>query len=219
MQTLSIYSGVRNAHAGVLSERRPSKLKRAISWLLVFGGTFLFALGAYEFLTSVLNQAEVAEDWHPPCDKENSYTPIPLGDAFARLSIPRLDANMFVVEGTGKKQLRRGPGHLAGTALPGTAGNCVIAGHRDTHFRVLKDIRRGDDIVVENGLGRFVYRVTKVSIVPPKDTRSLMPTPGPTLNLVTCYPFYYVGPAPKRFVVRAELWQQTSNRPRVLDGG
>ena len=73
------------------------------------------------------------------------------GSAIAKLSIPRLDTQLFVVEGDDDAELRRGPGHLAGTAMPGTDGNCVIAGHRDTHFRVLKDIRKGDLIVLDTG--------------------------------------------------------------------
>jgi sortase A len=109
------------------------------------------------------------------------------------------------VEGDGEEELRRGPGHLAGSAFPGGPGNCIIAGHRDTHFRVLKNIRKGDDIVLETRNGQFLYRVKTTRIVTPDNTSALKPTSDPELNLITCYPFYYVGSAPKRFVVEAQL--------------
>jgi sortase A len=119
--------------------------------------------------------------------------------------IPRLDAQLYVVEGDGPSELRRGPGHLAGTALPGGDGNCVIAGHRDTHFRILKDIRQGDDILLQTKSGEYLYRVRSVRIVSPNYTEPLQETREPELNLITCYPFFYVGSAPKRFVVEARL--------------
>ena len=127
------------------------------------------------------------------------------GDTIAKLIIPRLDAQLYVVEGDGPRELRRGPGHLSGTALPGGDGNCVIAGHRDTHFRVLKDIRQGDDIVMQTKTGEYRYRVKSIRVVSPNYTEPLRPTQEPELNLITCYPFFYVGSAPKRFVVEARL--------------
>ena len=134
-----------------------------------------------------------------------SHSVIPAGEAFARLSIPRLHAVLYVVEGTDSADLRRGPGHLEGSALPGSTGNCVIAGHRDTHFRLLKNVRQGDRIEIETAAGAFIYRVSAISVVTPRNTASLQPTRAPVLNLVTCYPFYFAGPAPQRFVVHAAL--------------
>ena len=122
----------------------------------------------------------------------------------AQLTIPRLQGEWYVVEGTDNADLRLGPGHLPGTAFPGEKGNCVIAGHRDTQFRVLKDIRKGDEILLRTSIGETRYRVTGFEIVKPTDTRSLQDTPDARLNLITCYPFYYVGNAPKRFIVHAQ---------------
>jgi len=119
--------------------------------------------------------------------------------------IPRLETQLYVVEGVDQADLRRGPGHMPGTAMPGSNGNCVIAAHRDTHFRVLKDIQKGDDIVLETHDGEFLYRVIGTRIISPKNTAVIQPVSGRVLNLITCYPFYYVGHAPKRFVVQAEL--------------
>jgi sortase A len=121
------------------------------------------------------------------------------------LVIPRLHTELYVVEGDGASQLRRGPGHVAGTVMPGQDGNCIIAGHRDTHFRVLKDIRKGDEIVLQTRAGRYTYLVKATQVVSPSNTASLKPTHDAELHLITCYPFYYLGSAPKRFVVQAEL--------------
>ena len=95
--------------------------------------------------------------------------------------------------------------------MPGSRGNCVIAGHRDTHFRALKDIRNGDDILLQTDDGSFLYRVNSTSVVPPSDTRSLQPTRDAVLNLITCYPFYYAGAAPQRYVVEATLAGEVSS--------
>lgn len=167
------------------------------------GGYFLMA-GAHDLYDSSTAQADSAKVWDsgPPVITPADLKP---GDAFAKLSIPRLNATRFVVEGTGEAELRLGPGHMEGTAIPGEADNCIIAGHRDTHFRVLKDIKRGDDIVLETERGKFLYRVTMLSVVTPEETSVLAPSTQPILNLITCYPFYYIGSAPKRFIVRAEL--------------
>jgi sortase A len=190
-------------------------LKNVFSYVLIAGGSFLLFLGGREFLESRLGQDEAARDFAasplaPAPSGHSSSAPAPVemprpGEAFARLLIPRLNTELYVMEGDDARTLRRGPGHLTGTALPGSSGNCVIAGHRDTHFRVLKDIRRGDEIVLETRQGEYRYRVERTSVVSPRDTSALQPTPAAELNLITCYPFYYVGNAPKRFVVEAQL--------------
>jgi sortase A len=121
----------------------------------------------------------------------------------ALLRIPRLGLEAPVLEGTDEWTLDRGLGHIEGTARPGEPGNVGIAGHRDGFFRPLKDIRDGD--LVELALPGSVrrYRVERLSIVRPDAVQVLRPTPAPSLTLVTCYPFYFVGPAPERFIVRA----------------
>ena len=101
--------------------------------------------------------------------------------------------------------LRLGTGHIEGTPLPGDAGNSGIAGHRDTFFRGLKDIRKNDEIQFQTATGLFRYAVDWVKVVAPDDLSVLAPSTESSLTLVTCYPFYFVGPAPKRFVVRAHM--------------
>ena len=110
---------------------------------------------------------------------------------------------MMVLEGTGTKTLRVAAGHIPGTALPGAAGNVGIAAHRDTFFGPLRHVRPKDTIVLTTPYGRFRYIVDAIEIVDPTDVRVLHRTSNPELTLVTCYPFSYVGSAPKRFVVHA----------------
>ncbi len=104
---------------------------------------------------------------------------------------------------TSHRSLNRGAGLIAGTARPETAGNVGIAAHRDGFFRVLKDVAVGDRLEIEGLSGTRVYRVDALSIVRPEDTRPLRQTDHAVVTLVTCYPFYYVGSAPRRYIVRA----------------
>jgi sortase A len=125
------------------------------------------------------------------------------GDLVGRLEVPRLDLSVMVMEGTDSRTLRLGAGRIPGTALPWTTGNMGIAAHRDTFFRPLKDIKTNDTITFTTVDGSETYRVTSTKIVMPTDTHVLKPTKADTLTLVTCYPFYYIGSAPKRFIVQA----------------
>jgi LPXTG-site transpeptidase (sortase) family protein len=108
-----------------------------------------------------------------------------------------------ILEGTDEKTLKRGPGHIESTAFPGQAGNIGIAAHRDIHFRALKDIRAGDEIRVITPRQTDSYLVESTRIVGPDEVEVLDPDFGPGLTLVTCFPFYYIGNAPRRFIVRA----------------
>jgi len=123
----------------------------------------------------------------------------------AILSVPRVGLEVPVLEGVDDLTMNRGAGHVPGTALPGQPGNVAIAGHRDGFFRVLKDVVPGDEIDVQRTGTTDRYVVRDLSIVSPSDTSALRNTAGSTLTLVTCYPFRYVGSAPQRYVVRAEL--------------
>ena len=186
------------------------------SWVLFLTGAYFILSGGLDYYSAHKSQTEAAAFWKdtPADSAPTSTTIIPeppttnldRGGPVARLRIPRLQADLYVIEGTGQRELHKAPGHMEGTSFPGEPGNCVIAGHRDTHFRVLQNIRKGEEIVLENTQGRqFRYRVTQLSVVSPNNTKCLQDTKEPVLNLVTCYPFHYVGSAPKRFVVHAEL--------------
>ncbi len=121
-----------------------------------------------------------------------------------RIEIPRLGLSAVVFEGTGKDTLRRAIGHISSTPLPGEPGNSGLAGHRDSFFRPLKDIRRNDLIQVTTLRGAYRYRVVSTRVVAPTEVSVLNPSENEVLTLVTCYPFYFVGAAPSRFIVRAE---------------
>ena len=101
--------------------------------------------------------------------------------------------------------LRRAVGHVPGTVFPGDMGNAALAAHRDTFFRNLGSVAKGDEIIVNTRHGTFHYVVRSTEIVRPNAVRVLRPTPSPELTLITCYPFYYIGPSPKRFIVHAIL--------------
>jgi sortase A len=109
----------------------------------------------------------------------------------------------MVAEGDSARVLRRAVGHVPGTALPGQRGNMVLAGHRDTFFRGLGSVGKDDLIELETVRGTYRYRVQSTRVVGPDDTWVLAPSQGQTLTLVTCYPFHFIGPAPKRFIIRA----------------
>lgn len=127
------------------------------------------------------------------------------GSTIGRLEIPAAGLSVMVLEGTDAWTLNQGVGHIEGTALPGRTGNTGIAGHRDAFFRGLKKVSKRDRVVLTTRSGRYEYRIADIRIVAPEDTEVLAPSRKPTLTLVTCYPFDYVGQAPKRFVVHAKL--------------
>lgn len=130
------------------------------------------------------------------------------GSMLAVLRIPSTAIEVPVFDSTASTALNRGSGHVSDTALPGENGNIAIAGHRDGFFRGLKDIEVGAEIEVTTLHGSRTFRVIELRIVDPLDVSVLEPTGQTVLTLITCYPFYYVGPAPERFIVRAVLPEQ-----------
>ena len=140
---------------------------------------------------------------------------IPLGALVGRLEVPRLGLKVMVKEGTDEDILARAVGHLPSSPVPGVPGNVAVAGHRDTFFRPLKDLRLHDRILFTTWQGRtFEYEVESEKIVRPTDVSVLQASAEPTLTLVTCYPFYYVGSAPKRFIARA---RQVASEPPPME--
>ena len=135
------------------------------------------------------------------------------GAPLAVLSIPKIHLEVPVFEGTDDVTLDRGAGRITGTARPGQAGNLGIAGHRDGFFRGLKDVRTGDEIKLSLPEGQATYVVDQITIVTPQDVSVLQPRPIPSITLVTCFPFYFVGSAPERYIVSASL--RTDAQPAV----
>jgi len=126
-------------------------------------------------------------------------------EMLTRVSIPKINLDAIVVEGTTRKQLTKGPAHITETAYPGETGNAVITGHRDTFFRHIYELQKGDAIFVRRNGESFKYEVTGKKIVKPEDVSVLKQTADPQLTLITCYPTYYIGPAPERLVIFSKL--------------
>jgi sortase A len=187
---------------------------RFIEWILILLGVACFGLYGFIAVQAHLHQAALESALERELTKPHvEVTPAPgptpaprtltEGDLVGRLEIPRLNLRVMVMEGTSDSTLQLGAGHIAGTALPGASGNFGIAAHRDTFFRDIRNIHKNDLIRFTTPRGVVAYRVSSTSIVRPDDMEVLAPTPSQTITLVTCYPFYYIGPAPKRFIVQA----------------
>src|ERR1700674_2390210 len=140
---------------------------------------------------------------NPPSNSPPGLFAVATGGLIGRLEIPRLGLSVIVIEGEDKTTLRRAAGHVPGTPLPGQLGNVGITAHRDTFFRPLRNIQRNDMITLTTLQGEYRYRVVSTKVVSPDDVAVLDSTGGEFLTLVTCHPFYFVGPAPNRFIVRA----------------
>ena len=188
-------------------------LSRARWWFLV-SGIALLGYVALTLLDAALFQSY--ETWRfenvvnanvanpsPGPDVEKDRVILLAGTVIGRLHIARIGLNVMVVEGTDDKSLRRALGHVIGTALPGEPGNMAISGHRDTHFRPLRHLRLGDEIVMKDGTGSYRYQVESMRVVTPEDTEVLNGSSDRVLTLITCHPFNFVGSAPDRFIVRA----------------
>jgi len=145
------------------------------------------------------------------------------GDVIGEIQVPRLGLDAMVIQGESARNLQRAVGHLSNSAMPGEWGNVALAGHRDTFFRPLRNIRAGDEIRFKTAGGAFKYRVASIEIIGPRDTKVLQPSSGRDLTLITCFPFTFVGRAPGRFVVRATevaraIPGQTSGADQDLQG-
>jgi sortase A len=171
----------------------------------IVGGAVFLACYSWTIYQGAVAQQR-AKEWlsrkttvHSPAPA----TPARHGDVIGELDIPRLQLSVMVFEGDDAGILSQGAGHIPGTALLPHSGNIGIAAHRDTYFRPLRIIRANDVIDLETPAGTTRYTVTEAKIVQPSDVSVLARAPGRDLTLVTCYPFYYVGSAPERFIVHA----------------
>ncbi|MFC7443213.1 class D sortase [Laceyella putida] len=141
------------------------------------------------------------------------------GEHFADLLIPRLRASMPIIEGTHEDELASGVGHYAGSVLPGEPDNAVLSGHRDTVFRKIGQLKKGDELLVRTKQGTFVYVITKLWITKPDDRTVIVSHKKPVLTLTTCYPFTFVGPAPERYIIQSELKQKLDESAPNEQGG
>lgn len=160
------------------------------------------------YVTATLPQERVsARDDLPRSSGVPPAAGYPTGEPLARIRIPAAEMDWVVFAGSDDATLEKGPGHVPGTAMPNQdygPNNCVITAHRDSHFRRLGWLRKGHVVELETATGTTKYRVVSREIVTPKTVRVLAPTPKPRLTLITCYPFDFIGSAPKRLIVVAE---------------
>jgi sortase A len=191
----------------------PDALRRTLPLLFVLLGLGLVVYVGYQYWDMYHSQQLLEAQWErqaasasvPAQPRQISAT-----EMLTRVSIPKINMDAIVVEGASRKELSVGPGHMIDTAMPGGPGNAVITGHRDTFFRHINELEKGDEIIVRRNGQTFKYEVTGKKIVKPEDVSVLNPTVDPQLTLITCYPTYYIGPAPKRLVIFSKLVQPTS---------
>ncbi|WP_047153196.1 class D sortase [Aneurinibacillus tyrosinisolvens] len=144
-------------------------------------------------------------------NKKKAHANIGKGNVIGLLELPVSDKKLPIIEGTDERSLSEGIGHYEGTALPGEKDNAVLAGHRDTVFKKLGEVKKGDLIRIETESGVYQYKVSDYKIVDSDDTTVIMPSDKSMVTLITCYPFHFVGPAPKRYILYAELERQGEN--------
>jgi sortase A len=194
-----------------MTNRQPNKSAHWIGNVLLLAGAIAVAVSAGSFIGMTVWQKWQSREFDrqraaPQTPAQTIARPrIKTGDIVGRLAIPRLNVRVMVREGSDERTLSLALGHIPGTALPGQPGNIGVAGHRDTLFRSLRNVAANDEITFETPRATYVYRVKTTQIVKPDDVQVLDPGPIRELTLVTCYPFEYVGSAPDRFIVKAQL--------------
>jgi sortase A len=188
-----------------LSRRLPSLERALFALAAILLGWYVVQKASTAYYQAVSSRELETIRMSMPRTTAPPKTTLPIGSLVGRIDIPRLGVSAIVREGDNTSTLRRSVGHVPQTAFPGEPGNSGLAGHRDTFFRGLRNARAGDRITVttRDAVLRYVIRNTRV--VEPDDVSVLKPTSGRTLTLVTCYPFSYIGAAPQRFIVQAEM--------------
>jgi sortase A len=205
------------------SMRTKRLLLLSISVSFILFGLWFGSTNAYTFLKGYLlfkTSQEDANDYKVKSDlnetnekkqnKEKEQKPLyserpKEGENIGELIIPKLDARLPIYHGTDEDELEKGVGHFAGSVLPGEKDNSVLSGHRDTVFRKLGEVGKGDLLVVNTSAGEFTYKVKKVRIVDKDDRTVIVPKPRATLTVSTCYPFDFIGDSPERYILVADL--------------
>lgn len=193
--------------------RTPSVIGAVV---LVLVGALMFGQGVWIYAKGRLAQYLLQRAWRLTLQHDREFKPWPWADTFpiARLQIPDRGTDYIVLAGASGRTLAFGPGHLPGTALPGSNGNFVLSAHRDTQFRILHELRAGELIEIADRRGRLHhYRVRGTRVVDRKDTSVLLDGPVGQLTLITCYPFDAVIPGgPLRYIVFADLISRSEGR-------
>lgn len=207
------------------SRRTSARLILGLCLSLVIGGIWFSTTNAYTFAkgyflyqtdfssVEILTASDAVSLKETNFPKKNMRSPYPvqpkIGEVMGELYIPKLDARLPIYHGTDEEELEKGVGHYAGSVMPGKNDNAVLAGHRDTVFRRLGEVGENDLLIVTTAEGEFTYKVRKVRIVDQDDRTVIVPKPQATLTVSTCYPFNFIGSAPDRYILVAELKGQT----------
>jgi len=187
-----------------------STLIRFVPFLFMALGVGLLVYVGVQYGQMYFEQRRLAREWERQQTQpavsapENSNTTV-VDDGLTRLSIPKINLNAVIVEGTTRKALLLGPGHVKDTAEPGQPGNAVITAHRDTFFRHIYELNKGDVVTLQRSGKKYTYQVTGKKIVDPDDVSVMRPSLDNRLTLITCYPTYFIGPAPERLVVFSKM--------------
>jgi sortase A len=186
---------------------RPWLSRKAVSLVLIVVGIALLGYVGSEYWGMYRSQQKLEAEWERQAASFSTpaHAVIPPEQMLTRVVVPKIGLDAIVVEGASRRDLSEGPGHMKETAMPGETGNAVITAHRDTFFRHIYELVKGDRIQVRRSGRVFTYEVTGKKIVMPDDVSVIRQTPDPQLTLITCYPVYYIGPAPKRLVVFSRL--------------
>jgi sortase A len=185
----------------------PSSVRRFASLALIIIGLGLLGYVGIEYWGMYRSQQNLEAEWERQAAGTNTpgHASISPDHMLTRVIIPKINMDAVLIEGVSRKALSAGPGHMKETAMPGETGNAVITGHRDTFFRHIYELAKGDEIQVRRNGRVFTFEVTGQRIVQPDDVSVLKQTNDPQLTLITCYPTYYIGPAPQRLVVFSRL--------------
>jgi len=204
-----------NPHSPTAKTPRKTRalILRAAYYIFLAGGAFGLGYAGYVIADAHTYQA-IEQSKFESVRPTEERIPLIEGGAIGEMEVPRLGLKAIFVQGDSPRILRHAVGHISDTALPGEPGNVVLTGHRDTFFRPLRNIQPGDAIALKTLDGDFQYEVESTEVVSPSDIQVLQPSGENTLTLVTCFPFYYVGAAPKRFIVHArQIGQLTAQSP------
>jgi sortase A len=196
---------------------RPFANRKVLSWTLIAIGIVLLGYVGGQYWQMYRSQKNLEAEWQRQAATVSvpGHADISADQMLTRLVIPKIDMDAIVVEGASRRELSEGPGHMKQTAQPGETGNAVITAHRDTFFRHIYELNKGDQIQVRRSGRTFTYAVTGKRIVKPEDISVLKPTNDPQLTLITCYPTYYIGPAPERLVVFSRL-VESDGQPQTV---
>jgi sortase A len=189
-------------------------MRRSGSWItIVFSIVIAVGLSTIALAGVSIYQMNASSGSTYLPELASSFTDVPksvlskpkVGEAIGTLWIPKIKKTIAIIEGTDSKELKLGVGHYVKSVLPGVSDNSVLAGHRDSVFRNLGELKLGDLMTVRTSYGTFVYEVHEIRIVDAKDRTVIVPTNDAVLTLSTCYPFRFIGNAPKRYIVQAGL--------------